>query len=150
MAKRKKKITETNVQIEVFKSLSSITEMMTSFKEIISSMFEMEMKQGNDLGIMNERWNQIKEKVDSMSGDVDEVKTKMNQLIVQWDWKEKEKILTNKKMSMPIWLKKIVKNPYIIIPTILIIVGLILILTGVISWEEFIRGFGFTTIPNGG
>ena len=149
--KRKKKITENNVQIELFKAISGMSEVVAGIKEILSSLFEMEMKQSGDLGIMNERWTQMKELIEKMSGDIEEIKIRTSQLVTQWDYKEREKMISKRGKSinwraMGTWL---IKNP---IPSILIgilIIGTLLTLTGVISWSDFLEGLG-KFWPSGG
>jgi uncharacterized phage infection (PIP) family protein YhgE len=129
MVKERKK---QNVNIEILKSLSSITEMLYNFKDILSSLVDMAMKQNADTKVMNERWKQIRESIENINDNLNDIKVKVNQIVVQWDYKERTAALSKRKIN---W-NKIFKNPFIII-FIIIILGIILVIHGAITGEQF-------------
>jgi hypothetical protein len=157
-SKRKTKTFDTsNLQLEVYKNVVNITETLVHFKDILKSLLDIGGKTATDMQVMNAKWNSIKEKIDDVSECVDEIQKSTTMMLAQLDLKEKERFVA-KLDAKKVWKEKkkfqwqdvwnfITKNPWLVVIIILIIVGLFLVASGMISGELFWNGLTGKNLP---
>ena len=133
--------------IETYKSIISISETLSHYKDVLKSILEMSIQSNSDMKVMNEKMENIEETIKGIYESIDSIQKQTIQMITQLDLKEREEILkkinkNKKKFDWQKFFSIIIKYPRMSILIAVIILGTILVIHGVITKEQFVEGIG--------
>lgn len=80
---------EFKILYELSKTLANISNTVMSFKDMMSDIIDMFGKQGTDISLLNQKIDFMKEQIKDIEGCIKEFNTKITQLTIQTDFKEK-------------------------------------------------------------